>query len=81
VSNRQIAARCAGDSGVIDRALDYNLKFHRLYPDAIVPNDIECPDRKCTFFYNGQPLFRDHHHLSIAGSIHFIEKFKTQLPL
>jgi hypothetical protein len=81
VSNSQIASRCAGDLAIIDRALDYNLKFQNLYPDAILPNDIECPHRRCTFFSAGQPLFQDHHHLSIAGSIYLVGRLKPQLPL
>jgi peptidoglycan/LPS O-acetylase OafA/YrhL len=68
--------RCVGDRQVAKTELAYNAALSRLVSPFVDVGDIQCPKGRCIFTRNGRPLFRDDHHLSTEGAIHFLGELR-----
>ena len=80
VSDLDIRRRCVGNIATVEQEQQYNQELAQGISQVILPDEIQCPDGVCMFLHNGKLLYRDHHHLSIIGSIYFIEQLKRRLP-
>ena len=80
LSDQYIQKRCTGDEKAIRREIKYNMELSAELPYLINPNDIECLNNRCIFINKDGLLYRDNHHLSITGSIYYINKVHDLLP-
>jgi peptidoglycan/LPS O-acetylase OafA/YrhL len=80
VSNAALARRCEADRAIVERELRFNAEFGRLVEGLVSFDDFQCPSGTCTFVHRGQLLFRDYHHLNVAGAEYFVGKIRDRLP-
>ncbi len=80
VPTLNLSERCSGDAAIADDELAYNESLAELIERVIPINDLQCPRGSCRFFDGDTLLFRDHHHLSIAGSKYFVGRLREDLP-
>lgn len=81
ISDERLKERCTGRIESQERELKYNIELAEIVSNIILPNRVQCPNEQCKYVVNGQLLYRDHHHLNIVGSVHFLNKLKSQIPL
>ena len=60
--------------------LAYNDRLAAMVPEFVSPNEMQCPDGACRFFDGARVLYRDDHHLNIAGSEAFVADLRDRLP-
>ena len=82
-SDQKLKLRCHGDN-----KLAYKLRAEdailaeRLGPSLFVNmSSAFCEKNNCVSFLNAKPLFRDDHHLTIAGSEYFVTQTKKYLDI
>jgi peptidoglycan/LPS O-acetylase OafA/YrhL len=80
VTDEAIATRCTGREKAARHELKYNSALAGLIPGLIVPDGIQCPEKTCQFLHDGRPIFRDHHHLNVPGSIYLVSRLKPAMP-
>ena len=80
VSDDWLTARCRGDRATAERDLAYNKNMKKLIRSFVDVNEIHCPGGACLFFDGSTPLFRDTHHLTIAGSVKFVAQLPVSVP-
>lgn len=77
--------RCVGDAKIAQLVFQKNQILHDIYPEKYINlNEFFCPTgqpENCKVARNGQPLFRDKHHLTTDASILLIETIKLDLDI
>lgn len=79
IADDLLAERCQGETEIAAEERAYNDALAQLIPNFVPVNDVQCPDGVCRFFANGQPMFRDTHHLTAPGAIVLINDLKEEL--
>lgn len=72
---------CHGDKSNMLESMKYNDEMASLIPGFVNPNQVQCPNHTCQVWLDGAPMFRDTHHLTVAGSIAMVAKLKPLLHL
>ncbi len=80
IDDNKVNTRCHGDVAMQNRELDYDRYMAKHVSNYVSPGPIQCPSGDCSYFHDGQLLYRDDHHMNVPGSIYFIGKLKDRLP-
>jgi hypothetical protein len=72
---------CEPDKRQVLQELRYNKRFHKEFPEAVMPDLFQCPGGECIFYAGGKPIHRDNHHLSIFGATEMVGRMKDHIPL
>jgi len=82
LEDQNLAETCRGNPETVTRELAYNAELSRRSAFVVLPDAVQCPGGNCRFFTKeGRPMFRDHHHLSIYGSIEMMREMRPIIPI
>ncbi|MFW5878796.1 MAG: SGNH hydrolase domain-containing protein, partial [Myxococcota bacterium] len=80
IDDEALTSRCVGDDRQAEKELRYNEELAALLGERFIEiNEVQCPAGVCRFFDGHTSLFRDHHHLSIEGSMLFVGEIERRL--
>lgn len=79
ISDEALRRRCLPNEEVVRKELRYSERLEQLSKESyIAVHNIQCAQSQCTFSDDrGRISFRDTHHLSIPGSIYWVNRLKS----
>lgn len=79
ISDASNNLRCVGDPQWPADHLHYDRQMKDAIPGYISLAEKQCRRGKCLYFLEGQPLFRDDHHLTFKGSHYLIAQIRGEI--
>ena len=79
LSDHMLRRICKPNSKTVSSELKYNLELGELVSQYVPIRNVQCPNGTCRFHIDGRAIHRDHHHLSVPGSIAMVRSISSDL--